>query len=334
MNYMKNKIMKSFNVDFNWLNGTYAPSTAFADADPKAIVDYYADMGASNFWTFAVTYNGYAMYPSHLAPVPANLKTNFMKESCDYGHEKGMEVFAYLCLAANPCWEELHPEFVRPLLVPGYSHASNYWRLVLNDEYLDYFCGILDEALNMADLDGIVIDWFRHPCDKREVWIPSEIELFKSLMDIPFPEDAAVDELTEIDFDRRVLAHAWRRIKNTVMTHGDIKIWTNHPFDRVDDPVWNNHVLLQEVDYVLNEGPDTDMLEWINQNVGPQTMVIQNLCGWADHKADIWKNIDLDQYGLFGFAAADPTTKLPSVSHNKTDYENLEMIKTAYHEIG
>lgn len=95
--------MQSFNIDFNWVNGSYASPDSFSQADPRALAQWYKELGCDNFWTFAVSYNGYAWYDSKLSPKVNGLEGNFTKACVEEGHKLGVSVFAYHCLAAaNP----------------------------------------------------------------------------------------------------------------------------------------------------------------------------------------------------------------------------------------
>ena len=306
---MRTERMKSFNIDFNWLNEKYAPGDAFANAEASAWADWYQEMGCNNFWTFAVSYNGHAWYDSKFAPKIEGLKGNFTKECVIEGHKRGMTVFAYHCLGANPVIERAHPDWARPAEIDQIN-------MVLCDEYIDLFCKLIAESITECEYDGLVIDWFRGPMVRKGEWIPKEKEEFKLLMGYPFPKEPDAAEIAE--YEKRSIEKAWRRIKDTVVSVGDIPIWTNHPFDKVDDPVWNGNILLKEVDYLLNVGPDVRMLNWLKRESGAHTQIVQNLCGWPDHDLSIMDQLDLDKVGLFGFAAADPLSCLPFVSVEET----------------
>ena len=302
---MEKERMKSFNIDYNWLNDKYSPGDAFAGANAAVYAQWNKDMGCNNFWTFAVSYNGYAWYDSKYAPKIEGLNGNFTKECVIEGHKRGMTVFAYHCLASNPVIERAHPEWTR-------TDDADPMKLVFCDEYLDLFCKLIAESITECEYDGLVIDWFRGPMVRRGEWIPKEKEEFKLLMGYPLPKEPDAAQIAE--YEKRSIEKAWRRIKDTVLSVRDIPIWTNHPFEKADDPVWNGNILLKEVDYVLNEGPDVKLLDWLKRETGEHTQIVQNLCGWPDHDLSVMDRMDLSKVGLFGFAAADPKSCLPFVS--------------------
>ena len=320
------RVMKSFGIDFNWDGRPPAAPGVFAKADAKKIVDWYADLGVNNFWTLLTTVNGYAWYPSKLAPVNPGLETNFMKDSTDLGHRKGLEVFGYVCLGQNTRREAEKPEEARP-------YKDNYIHMVFTDEYLEFLCAVIKEGLNAADIDGIVIDWFRNPNVKRPFWLDSEKKLYKKLTGENFPESGDPGEAETIEFDRKLLESAWINIKGTVDSTRKVRIWTNQPFDKTNDPIWNGHILMKEADYLLNEGPDMSLLDWIGSQAGPNTTIVQNICGWPTHDSEMWKSIDTHKYGLFGFAPADVDTCLPSIRVSEKSFRNIEIVKEAYKSI-
>ena len=123
----KNKtVIKAFNIDFNWFEGKAAPPGLFTGAVPEEHIKWYVDLGVNTFWTFCTTYNGYAWYPSKIAPVNPGLKGDFMNKCTELGKKNGLQVYAYMCFGANPWWEEQNPERVRP-------EKDNYIKVVFDD---------------------------------------------------------------------------------------------------------------------------------------------------------------------------------------------------------
>ncbi len=115
-------------------------------------------------------------------------------------------------------------------------------------------------------------------------------------------------------FDRLALERAGRHIRRTVRATRPAVIWTNHPFDAAEYPLWQGHRLLREVDRVLNESPEIETLDWLGGPIGPHTLIVENLCGWPDHDAGAWRRLDPRSTGFFGHAQADARTTLPDES--------------------
>ncbi|NOS69010.1 MAG: hypothetical protein HOP33_03685 [Verrucomicrobia bacterium] len=44
----------------------------------------------------------------------------------------------------------------------------------------------------------------------------------------------------------------------------------------------------------------------------PQTLIVQNLCGWEDQDTNLWRKIDPQVFALHGFAIGDAQTTLPA----------------------
>lgn len=295
--------IQSFNIDFNWVNNTYAPEDTFAQANPRELAQWYQQLGCDNFWTFAVSYNGYSWYDSRYSPKIRGLEGNFTKACVEEGHKLGMSVFAYHCLGANPVLEKCHPQWSR-------KHLSDPFQLIFCDEYIDLFCNMIQESAMMCGYDGIVIDWFRCPANRLPQWEPKEKELYSMLCG-DFPGEEAISNEMLAQFEKRCIERAWRKIKDTIDSVGRIKIWTNQPFEKVEDPVWTGNILMKEADYLLNEGPNFALLDWIDRASGQNTQIVQNLCGWVGHDLSLLDTIDRERFGLFGFAAANPLTGLP-----------------------
>ena len=70
--------IKAYCIDFNWgeggPNGFAAPGL-WADADPVAHVNWYADLGCNVIQSFAVSCNGYAWYKNGIVPEQPGTET-------------------------------------------------------------------------------------------------------------------------------------------------------------------------------------------------------------------------------------------------------------------
>ncbi|MCL2752363.1 MAG: hypothetical protein FWE62_06390 [Firmicutes bacterium] len=324
---MKDNGIKSFSIDFNWYDGVHAPKNMFRNADAGAWVEWYKELGCNNFWTFAMSYNGYAWFPSETVPKITGLQTNFVKNCCDLGHANAMTVFAYLCFGANPQYQRIHPELFRPSI----SVCPEYITAIYNDRYIDYFISVCLDVLGKAPLDGLVFDWFRGATVKRPVWSDIEKELYEKIMGEKFPKsDPDADVIARYDF--LTLEYAWKKIRAALSSYiaNGLKLWTNQPFDKINDPVWKNHILLKEADYILNESPDVTLLEWLGAEVGENTTIVQNYCGWIGHDIDKMSGFDKSRYGKFGFAAADPDTCLPTERMSPENFRNIVLLKELF----
>ncbi|MBN1290825.1 MAG: hypothetical protein JXB48_03220 [Candidatus Latescibacteria bacterium] len=321
---IKFKPVKAFCIDFNWATGAVAPPGMYAQANPAEHIRWYLDLGANTVQTFCVSYNGYAWYQSEVAPVTPDLKyPNFLGDMVNLGHKEGMNVTGYFNLGANPYWEKKNPALV-------HGDDAGYIKIPMTLEYIDYFCRSVEDTIVKTGVDGFMIDWVR-PTDHK-IWLDCEKEMYRQLLGEKFPESGAPSDETVLEFDKWAIERAWRHITQVVKATGPVIIWTNHPILKTEYSLWEGHRLLKEVDWILNEAPDLDHLMWLKEQVGPDTLIIQNLCGWKDHDASVWKNIDPDEYGFYGFAKADPVTTMPS-SEIPENIKNIEILRDAYHTL-
>lgn len=93
--------------------------------------------------------------------------------------------------------------------------------------------------------------------------------------------------------------------------------------------------VFQEADWILNESPKTSLLTWLRGNVGPNTKIIQNICGWEDHDAEhILAHIPASAIdGLYGFAIANPVDGRIATSGNKLaerNANNIQAVRKAF----
>lgn len=345
---LTNRLIKAFSIDLNWdLFWRPASPGLYAHADPIAQVRWCSELGANVMQTFCVSYNGYAWFPSNIAPITPGLKGNFLQEQVEEGQRLNITVMGYFCLGANTFWAIQRPENEWHSINGG-GHPQNNW-IPFSERYLDYFCACVQDALRKTDISGFMIDWFQ--VQRGSVWLDIEKQMWQELLDEKFPACGRPSAEAEIEFKRRQIERAWLRIKHAVQDVRPAILWTNHPFRQIDDPIWNGHRLLKEADWILNESPQMDLLEWLQKQIGPHTQLIQNFCGWVDHSAENWKTLDISRFGLYGFSAVNPATCLPWTSAEidnyrrpvmlpavlerlYTDARNIEILRKAYHQLG
>lgn len=304
MNNPDNSTIKAFCIDLNWDALCRAASPGlYVNARAEDHVRWYRDLGANTIQTFCVAYNGFAWFPSDVAPTIPGLRGNFLQEQVELGHRHGMRVMGYFCLGSNTHWETW--------CAPNEVHRDSAGMpLVLTEKYLDYFCACVREALEKNDIDGFMIDWINR--NSHEVWLDCEKHMWQQLMGEAFPANGVPTDAEILEFDRRSIDRAWVRIKQAVDSTRKTIIWTNHPFRMANDPLWNGQRVLKEVDWVLNEAPNLEFLAWLEGQIGPQTKIIQNICGWCDHdSASALAKLDFRRFGLYGFATAHPQSTLP-----------------------
>ena len=317
--------VKAFNIDFNWGPKGPAEPGLYAQANPEEHIQWYLDLGVNTIQTFCVSYNGYAWYrASTIAPVTPGMRYDFMTDIVKLGHRHNLRVLGYFCLGANPVWGQMYPQEVHP--------ETQTWNIPFTKKYLDYFCRALQEVLEKSDIDGFMIDWFRPAV--RKTWLDCERQMYRELMNEKFPVSGGLDDKTKIVFERRELDRAWDEIKSAVHAKRKAIIWMNSvcDVDQNPDALWGGHRVMREMDWVLNEGHKFEFRNWIKNQVGHKTKIVQNLCGSGLHDASQWKQIEFPKYGLYGFAKADPQTTFPDIN-NKVNLNNINHVREAYRQL-
>jgi hypothetical protein len=274
---MTNKIIKAISIDINWdMFQRPASPGLYVHADPKAQVRWCHDLGANVMQSFCVSYNGYAWFPSSVAPVTPGLKGNFLQTQIEEGRRLGLDVMGYFCLGSNTLWAMNHPADQWHDTGGGsIRHPQNNWIPFTND-YLDYFCASIQDALRKTEIVGFMVDWFK--VERSPIWLDNEKQMWEELFGESFPACGQPSDQAQIEFKRRQVERAWIRIKQAVTDIRPVIIWTNHPFTKNNDSLWNGHRLLKEADWILNESPQTEFLSWLEKNIGSHTKLIQNFC--------------------------------------------------------
>lgn len=322
--------IRAFCVDFNW-DDLHRPASPglYAHADPRVHVDWYLERAVNVIQSFCVSYNGYAWYRgSSVAPVTPGLKHDFLPELIELGHAAGVRVMGYFCVASNPWWSLHHR---------GQTHRTPNPTadLPLSQAYLDHLVDEIEDVLGRMPIDGFMLDWFHRPKLPRPHWLEVERQMWRELMDEDFPSCDRPNAQAELEFDRRAIDRAWGQVRDaTRAIRPDAVIWTNHPLSANEKPLWEGSRLLREVDWLLNEGPDLELLEWTSQQIGELATIVQCLGGWGSHDAaTAFEHVDLERFGLYGFAKADAGTTLPSEATRPTDYRNAEALGAAYRKL-
>ena len=271
-NRHEKKRIQAFCVDFNWAkNGRFAKPGQWADADPKAHVDWYHAAGVNTIQTFCVSCNGYAWYKGGKIPAQPGLKYNFLRDVSQQAHDRGQRVMGYFCIGANTRWEKLHPE-------ESYGVDSCSPNIVFTKHYLDYLSLAISEALEATSIDGFMIDWLWTPSGPCK-WLNCEKEMYEEFFDKPFPGRENISAVEELDFKRRSIDRCWERIHSTAKRYKPQSIiWLscNNP----GDPTIRGSKAFEQVDWLMNENPDP--VTWQDRGkIGKQTRLIQCVVGWG-----------------------------------------------------
>ncbi|MCC6579183.1 MAG: hypothetical protein IT440_01990 [Phycisphaeraceae bacterium] len=314
--------IKAFCIDFNW-DSLYQPAAPglYAHADPGEQVRWMADLGANVIQAFCVSYNGQAWFPSETAPINPGLR-DFLPRLIQEASRKNISVIGYFCIGSNRTWEVENQKLIRWSLTDGII-------IPFTRVYLDYLGSCIRDAIRKTAVEGFLADWIRPRL--HDVWLDCEKEMYFELLGEKFPDCGSPSPEMVLEYDRRAVARAWETIRDAARDVRPVVIWPSPPFRGPNDPLWNGHIMLREAGWLMNESPKVELLQWMTEQSGPQTKIIQNLCGWATHDANMWRNIDTQRYGLYGFAQAHPLTCMPADQH--ANLRNIEIVREAYHAI-
>lgn len=334
----KKSPIKAFNIDFNWGEGGahgFARPGLWADADPKKQVQWFEDLGANVIHSFGVSCNGYAWYKNGFIPEQPGLTFNFLPEIVNLAHKKRMKVFAYFCVGANNKWEEDHPDLV---------YQMDGQQIPFTNQYLDYLCASIEDAIKKSDVDGVMLDWFYNPGGGRDPlpplrWLPFEQEMFKELMGQSFPGKENMNPDIELAFRRKAIDRAWERIRDTVKgTRSDCLIWLTC-YELQSKEIAGSD-MLNEVDWLMNEAGDMATTKAVKEIVRPKTKLITCLANWnRQNPTELIPYAIKEGIGLYGFTKPVVGSMMHPVDYYLSraieelegDEKNIAALARAYH---
>ena len=295
--------LRAYCIDFNWLvegKHVFPEPGHWADASPAAHVKWYKDAGVTCIQTFVLSANGYAWYKGGPVPEQPGLKHDFLPEVVKLGHKERMLVMGYYCIGANTLWGKLHPE---------QSYGTPSWmHIPLTKEYIEYLCVSVEDALKKTGMDGFMLDWMVNTSGK---WLDCEKTMYQELLGIPFPGDDKISSADLEKFNDLAVTRCWTRIRDTARkVKPDCILWPNGI----------NHLKLEGVDWLLNEGPDVETTEAARKELnGRPVRLIQNQVGWSNHDArKVFCDPANRDKDFYGFAAPyDNSLPLPVAEYLK-----------------
>lgn len=337
---MNDQTIKAYCIDFNWGPGGrhgFAKPGLWAEANPKDHVKWYKDLGCNTIQTFAVSCNGYAWYKNGVIPEQPGLKYDFLTEMVDLGHKKNMKVFGYFCAGANNRWEELHPDL---------CYQMDGQQIPYTNQYLNYLCESLEDALIKTGMDGFMLDWFYNPGGGRDPlpplkWLPCEQQMYQELMDQPFPGKDSITPEMELKFRRKSINRAWGRIRETAKNvNPKCIIWlstyelNSREYAEID--------LLKEVDWLMNEAGDISRTESARNLIGNHTKLITCLANWnKQDPIEVVNHAKKENIGLYGFTRPIKGSLMPpinyylrkSIDSYEGDEKNLAVFARIYNDL-
>jgi hypothetical protein len=330
------KDIKAYCLDFNWGGRRrFARPGSWRDADPAAHVAWYKAMGVNVIQTFCVSCNGYAWYKNGVVPEQPGLKHDFLPQVVKLGHREGMRVMGYFCIAANTKWGTDHPDL-------SYGTPTTY-HIPYTDEYLEYLCASIRDAVRKTGIDGFMIDWLWQPRRQstKGKWIECETELYKQLMGEEFPGEDALTKQQDLAYSRKAIDRCWKAIRKAAKdANPGCIVWVtsnqmNHPHVVSSD-------MYREADWLMNECGDMKRIDAVRSTVGTHTRLITCLARWNNKDATkVVPEALKAGVGLYGFtkprtmSGIVPLEGILSrpVSELKGDDRNIAVLARAYHGV-
>ncbi len=279
---LKSAEIRAYNIDYNWdRDGGYINAFAkpgrWADADPEELMEWYEDLGCNVVHSFAVSCNGYAWYKNGIIPEQPGLKYDFLTEMVKIGRKKNMKVFGYFCVGANTKWGLDHPKMSYG--TPASPHIP------FTNQYLDYLCASIADAIKKTDMDGVMLDWIWTPSGhkapfKPVKWLECEREMYQELFNKPFPGVDMITPQIEDEFRAKSIERCWTRIYETVKkTKPDCLIWITS--NNIQSKDVANSAMFKQADWIMNEAGDIESTEAMKKMTGKHTQLITCLANWT-----------------------------------------------------
>ena len=325
--------IKAYCLDFNWSGRKgFADPGTWKDADPKAHVAWHKAMGANVIQTFCVSSNGWAWYKGGPVPEQPGLKHDFLREVVQLGHDEGMLVMGYFCIAANTRWGRENPEL-------SYGTPSTY-HIPYTDEYLAYLSKAISDAVGTTGIDGFMIDWVWQPkrLSTEGKWIEAEKKLYEQLMGEPFPGEDKLTGKQDLEYSRKAIDRCWKTIRKAAKdANPDCIIWltSNH----LNHPHVTNSDMYRQADWLMGEAGSIQHIKQVRKMVGEHTRPITCMAQWngQDPTRAVPEAVEAG-VGLYGFAKPGGAGTIAlerilprQVCELSGDEQNIAVLARAYH---
>ena len=133
---------------------------------------------------------------------------------------------------------------------------------------------------------------------------------------------------------REVLARQFIRIRDAVKSiRPDCIIYVNVPYVEPNSPLWTDHVMMKESDWLFVESSRPELLDWLMSVRQPEQRIITTIIGMPhmDGECDVktWQVLYDKGFDFFGYAFPDPKTLFPPPLYD----EELAIVHEAYHAL-
>ena len=328
------KDIKAYCLDFNWGGRrAFAKPGTWAGADPKQHVTWYKAIGANVIQTFCISCNGYAWYKNGVVPEQPGLKHDFLPEVVKLGHQQGMLVMGYFCIASNPKWGTDHPDL-------SYGTPTTY-HIPYTDEYLAHLSASIGDAVRKTGIDGFMIDWVWMPnrASTTNKWLECEKKLYQQLTGAVFPGEDKLAKAQDLAYSRKAIDRCWKTIRKAAKdANPKCIVWLTS--NNISHPHVVNSDMYKEADWIMNEAGDMKRTNAVKAMIGPHTRLITCLARWNGQDATkVVPEALAAGVGLYGFTAPRnggglvPLEKILSrpLAELTGDDRSIAVLARAYH---
>jgi uncharacterized lipoprotein YddW (UPF0748 family) len=292
--------IKAFCIDFNSAHGNFAEPGLWTNSSPNEQVGWYKDLGVNTIQTFCVSTNGYAWYKSDVVPEQPGLKTDFLRDVVQTGHEEGLNVMGYFCIGANKRWALEHPD-------ESYGHPYRP-HIPFTNNYRNYLDAAIREVVTTTKIDGFMIDWLWQP-DRSAMngkWLESEKNLYEELMDEKFPGEDNLSGESYNTYSRAAIEKCWDVIYMAAKeSNPDCVIWLS--CNNTKHPHIVNSKIFKQIDWLMNEAGEIEGVTSLKEMIGSHTKLLTCLAVWnGQEPANAMSEANKSGIGVYGYVKANP----------------------------
>ena len=340
---MTTKFLKIFTCDLNWAyfdlpyeHASPSLPQDFAFINPLEYFNWHRQFGNNCTFLQAYTFCGYAFYPSRLGPVAPGQGGQLMPRLYDLSLKHNLPFCGYFSVNIDLITSNLRDEWVIPT---SRNHAySSQGFLAPESPWTDLLCERINEFLTQYPVEYLQFDMFDYgglgpDFAVQPAWFVKQP--FSEIIGRQMPDSAG--EITpeeSLKYKRAVLARQFQHIRETVkQTSPRTQIGFNVPFFHAAEPLWVDHAMLAESDFLVAESSREEIIDWLISVRKPGQSVMTTVIGHPEKgQTDPHQWRKLVEKGcdmFFGYAWGTPPDFHP---HHHYD-EDLAIVHQAFLEM-
>jgi len=341
---LDSKYLKIFDCDLNW---TYfdqpfvhtPPSMAhdFAFTDPVEYFNWHRNFGNNCMFLQAYTFCGYAFYPTKLGPIAPGPGQDFLPKMYDLSLKHNFPFCSYFCVGADLTTSNMRDQWVIP--TSRDNPYTRYGFLAPESPWTDLLCARIDEFLTQFPVDYLLFDWFDY--GNLDPYFPVQPawfvkKPFKEIIGRKMPEKAAdISAAESLQYKREVLARQFNRIRDTVRAASPkTQIGFNIPYFHAAEPLWVDHPMLNESDFLIAESTREEIIDWLASVRKPGQRFMTTIIGRPEKgetDPNHWRKlIEKGCDMFFGYGWGTPPNFVPHAHYA----EELAIVQDAFRKMG